>query len=96
MQFTHPDFEDNNACTSYAEHCQVNDVIFTPVAEDSTVKWSQSQVAKQLNPPGKWVSSWTDLGWQMKWSLNGMQPQRPIVLVTQDVTLEAGKALLLQ
>ena len=75
---------------------QENDVIFTALAEDASVKWTQSQCAKRLTPALKWNTAVCQVGWQLKWSLNGMQPQRPVVLMSQDVTLDNGKVLLLQ
>ena len=68
-----------------------HDIIYSVVPEDASVKMSQSQCAKKLAPPVCWNSRVTKLGWQFKWSLNGIQPVRAVVIVTQDVTIPSGK-----
>ncbi|CAE7279784.1 unnamed protein product, partial [Symbiodinium sp. CCMP2592] len=74
---------------------KVNDVIFGAVDEEASLKWSQSQAAKKISPK-KWDTEVSAVGWQLKWSINGLQPLRPIVIAKQDLTVEAGKALVLQ
>ena len=69
-------------------------MVFQPIDEEIN-KWTQSQAAKKLSPPEKWNSTVSRVAWQMKWSINGLQPQRPVVVLVQDVTLEPGKILLL-
>lgn len=69
---------------------QEHDVICTMVTEDTTVKLTQSQIAKTVNPPTAWVGEATVIAWQMKNSLTGIQPVRPVVMVTQDVTIPNG------
>ena len=68
-----------------------HDIIYSVVPEDASVKMSQSQCTKKLAPPVCWNSRVTKLGWQFKWSLNGIQPVRAVVIVTQDVTIPSGK-----
>ncbi|CAL1166517.1 unnamed protein product [Cladocopium goreaui] len=71
-------------------------VIFCIQAEDDKNKVSQSQVGQFLKPPHAWNSKAVKLGWQLKWSLNGMQPSRAVVFVVQDVTIPDQKAFLVQ
>lgn len=70
-------------------------MIFGISDEDAGLKWSQSQAAKKISPK-KWETEVSAVGWQLKWSINGLQPVRPIVIAKQDLTVEAGKALVLQ
>ena len=56
---------------------------------------SQSQVGKIMTPVAAWQSKSTTVGWQLRWSLNGIQPQRAVVLVTTDITVPANKAFFL-
>lgn len=71
-------------------------MIFSVTDEDDGVKWSQAQVAKKLTPVAHWGTAATSVGWQLRWSLNGMQPIRPVVLVTAPIDLETGKIFALQ
>lgn len=71
-------------------------MIFTVMDEDSEIKWSQGQVAKRLSPMAHWNTVATAVGWQLRWSLNGLQPVRPVVFVTHPIDIEAGKFFLLQ
>ena len=69
---------------------------FTTLDEDPGLKWTQSQAAKKLNPVFHWNTAATSIGWQLKWSLNGMMPQRPVVFVSQPIDLEPGKVFVLK
>ena len=71
-------------------------MIFSVTDEDDGVKWSQAQAAKKLTPVAHWSTAATSAGWQLRWSLNGMQPVRPVVLVTAPIDLETGKIFALQ
>ena len=62
-------------------------MVFTIMEEDVSSKVTQSQAAKVLSPPICWESKTTKIGWQFKWSLNGIQPQRAIVMVVRDITI---------
>ena len=73
---------------------QEHDVIFTSADEDAATQWNQSQAAKKLAPEF-WRTAVTDIGWQMRWTMMGLQPQRPLVVMSQDVTLEPKQVLLL-
>ena len=75
---------------------QEHDVIFSPMEdEEAGAKATQSQAAKLLSPPAVWKSKVTDIGWQFKWSLNGIQPVRAIVLVVHDITIPTGHLFVL-
>lgn len=72
---------------------QEHDVIFSILAEEGgSPKLTQAQAAKSLSPPICWNSKCTKIAWQMKWSLNGIQPQRAVVVLSQDITVPNGKA----
>ncbi|CAK8990693.1 Uncharacterized protein SCF082_LOCUS2343 [Durusdinium trenchii] len=71
-------------------------VLCSIIKEDESVKLNQSQAGKFLTPPAAWLTKTTTLGWQLKQSLNGLQPQRALILMVQDVTIPAGKAFLIQ
>ena len=61
---------------------QEHDVIFSILAEEGgSPKLTQAQAAKSLSPPICWNSKRTKIAWQMKWSLNGIQPQRAVVVL---------------
>ena len=85
----------NAAQSCYTTLWKEHDVIFCPIEEESNLKWTQSQAGKRLVPPSAWNTACSKLGWQMKWTLNGLQPQRPLAIMTQDVTLPPQKALIL-
>ena len=59
-------------------------------------KMNQSQAGKFLQPPMVWNTKAVKIGWQLKWSLNGIQPQRALVLMVQDVTIPDQKVFLVQ
>ena len=82
FKFTH----EIPCCIALQEH----DVIFSVVDEDfgTGTKLTQSQVAKLLPPPLAWKSDATAVAWQLKHSLNGIQPQRAVVVMTQSVTIQ--------
>ena len=63
--------------------------------EDKETKLTQAQIAKQTQV-NHWNSSVTSLAWHMKPSQKGLQPIRPVVVVTHDINLEPGKILVLQ
>ena len=77
--------------------CKEHDVIFSILPEENSgdKSFSQSQAGKCLSPPMVWKGQATTFGWQFKWSLNGIQPQRAIVLMVHDVTIPAGKVFFL-
>ena len=91
LYVTYPPFEWVQSCC-----CQEHRLAFTIADEDSGLKWSQSQVAKKLTPPLHWNTAATSIGWQMKWSLNGMTPQRPVVLVSNQIDLDTDKVFVLK
>ncbi|CAK9011673.1 unnamed protein product [Durusdinium trenchii] len=69
-----------------------SDVIFSVQEEDLTdSKPTQVQAAKVLVPPTSWNSKSSAIAWQVKWSLNGLQPQRAVIIMTQDVTIPNGQ-----
>ena len=70
-------------------------MIFTPLEEDAK-SLTQSQVAKLTSGTEVWSSALTSTVWHCKWSLNGLQPIRPVVMLLEDVELENGKILLFQ
>ncbi|CAJ1427550.1 unnamed protein product [Effrenium voratum] len=74
---------------------QEGGVIFTPLEEDAK-SLTQSQVAKLTSGTEVWTSALTSTVWHCKWSLNGLQPIRPVVMLLEDVELENGKILLFQ
>ena len=67
-------------------------MIFSVTEEDTSQKVSQSQAAKVLPPPVCWVSDVTAISWQLRHSLNGIQPTRAVVMMTSDVTIPDGQA----
>lgn len=71
-------------------------IMFYILKEDSNTKFTQSQVAKLLLPATAWNCKAAKVSWHLKWSLNGLQPQRAVVMMTQDTTIPAGKAFMLQ
>lgn len=78
---------------------QVYDVIFTVLDEDFTTgstKLTQSQVAKMMPPPLSWKSDATAVAWQLKHSLNGIQPARAVVVMTQSVTIQDSMVFAIQ
>lgn len=80
-----------NNCSWPQEHS----VVFSPQPEDKGTTIGQAHVAKQSQvSTGK--SAVTSTAWHLKQSQKGLQPVRPVVVWTQDVTLEPGKALVLQ
>lgn len=67
-------------------------MIFSVQEEDLTdSKPTQVQAAKVLVPPTSWNSKSSAIAWQVKWSLNGLQPQRAVIIMTQDVTIPNGQ-----
>lgn len=74
---------------------QEHSVIFAPQPEDKGVSLSQAHVAK-LGQVAAWKSAVTAISWHLKSSQKGLQPVRPVVIWTQDVTLQPGKILVLQ
>lgn len=76
---------------------QEHNVVFTILKEDANLKYSQSQAGKLLLPAlSCWESKACAAGWNFKWSLNGIQPQRAVVMVTQDITIPTNKAFIFQ
>ncbi|CAK9020636.1 Uncharacterized protein SCF082_LOCUS14989, partial [Durusdinium trenchii] len=72
-----------------------HNVVFTILKEDANLKYSQSQAGKLLLPAlSCWESKACAVGWNFKWSLNGIQPQRAVVMVTQDITIPTNKAFI--
>jgi hypothetical protein len=74
---------------------QEHSVIFAPQPEAKGVSLSQAHVAK-LGQVAAWKSAVTAIAWHLKSSQKGLQPVRPVVIWTQDVTLQPGKILVLQ
>lgn len=73
----------------------MNQVIFAPALEQNKVV-VQSQIAKMVPNVAMWKTSVTNLGWQCKWSMNGLMPTRPIVFITVDLELADGQLLILE
>ena len=70
-------------------------MICSMVPEDTSSKLTQSQVAKTVNPPTVWTGEATVIAWQLKNSLSGIQPVRPVVMISQDVTIPTGHYFIL-
>lgn len=70
-------------------------MIFKPMPEDKETKLGQSHAAKLVDLQ-HWSSTVSTVGWHLKHAQKGLQPLRPIVIFSVDVTLETGKALILQ
>lgn len=71
-------------------------MIFSITDEDLGEKMSQSQFGKMLKPPMVWNTASTQIAWQFKHSLNGIQPSRAIVVMLCDVTIPSGKVFILK
>ena len=59
---------------------------------DGVKQIAQGHLASAL-PSTVWQTRYTSIVWLARWTLKGLQPSRPQVLFTQDMTLPAKKAL---
>lgn len=75
---------------------QEHNILYTILSEDANAKLTQSQAGKVLKPATAWNCKAVQLGWQLVWSLNGLQPKRAVVFMTQDVTIPDHKAFVIQ
>ena len=62
-------------------------------AEDATGNLQQTVGA--LVPKDTWTSHCTAIQWAVKWTVNGLSPVRPLVMLTTDLTLMPGRSVLL-
>lgn len=55
---------------------------------------TQSMIAKAL-PCNHWRSVVTETIWHMKWTMNGLMPVRPVVVLSKGFVLQAGDSVLI-
>ena len=46
-------------------------------------------------PIGTWKSSVVDVSWMVRWTAAGLTPIQPVVILTRDLTVQAGLAVLI-
>ena len=64
-------------------------------AETGTKMNAVQMNVAQLMPMEVWSTHCCDIIWATKWGVLGLTPVRPLVLMTKSVTLDSGRALLL-
>ena len=58
----------------------------------SVAKPAQANIAS-LVPVQKWTTDLTEIVWLVKWSLNGLMPVRPLVVLSSAGSLKPGESI---
>ena len=83
------------ACSIYC--VQDQQITFKPdeLEGQSTTGITQNMGALTM-PCGHWNTKMTQIVWQVRWTVNGLTPIRPVVVWTVEHTLDGKKCLLLE